>query len=670
MEVGTQALVQARTQPGSILEDERYSEDVRYWVANQLDKRGYVGAVSYETQRVKELKDAISNRNFESMRQSPRLIGLGLTRTGHSGIRPPEFDLLEQAALYDAEPLAKAAIQRQLDLWFKQGYRLVGPNKKLNTYINDRLNQIALISGIPIREMLRTVVRSLLKYSNAFLIKVRNAELSGGIRKPGRPLPIAGLFPVSPMSIFPEYENGSLVRWVRILKDGTRVQRFDRKDVLHLTFDKEEDFLFGKPRMLGAVEDVAALRRIEENIEILLAKFLNPIFQLMVGTDNDPCKYYPNGTSELDAAKGMIQDMEQEGMLITSERHKLDVVGAFNQAMDATEYLKHFKNRLYTGLGTSAVDMGEGDTANRSTADNISQNLKDRVIADQVLFTDQLQMFLFADLIAEHPDDLSVWRNYTQVGLRFFNVDLDNRIKYEAHVTNLFNNNLLNEDESREELGRQPFTEGERSRTHFNLIDVPIAVIGAGDEKWSGKIGKGVLATVQPALGDPKQTPTGAIGTGGGAGNKGGGSRPKKDPSKPSSAPAREVGVRVQPENQFGKNPGPTKRKSSVDPDGNTGIEVKDGVEVLPPRTVRADTDEQLIGTRLCRLVDALALAKDKGEVEEEISKRFPEESDHRHILPVVTNAYSACTYRAELRAALVAGLIPLADRFRDEEES
>lgn len=639
MELPTDALTTARTQPGSVLDDDHYSQSVRDWIANQLDQRGYVGSVSYETERVKELKDAISNRNFESMRTSQRVIGLGLTQTGHTGIQPPEWDMIEQAALYDAEPLARAAIQRQLDLWFKQGFKLVGPNKRLNEYIAKRLRQIALVSGIPTNEMLRQVVRALLKYSNAFLIKVRNANMSGGIRKPGRPMPVAGLFPVSPLAMFPRYENGKLIRWVRILKDGTKVQEFDVKDVIHLRFDHESDFLFGKPRMLGSVEDVAALRRIEENVEILLAKFLNPIFQLIVGTENDPCKYYPNGTSEMDAAKGMIQDMEQEGLLITSERHKLDVVGAFNQAMDATEYLKHFKNRLYTGLGTSAVDMGEGDTANRSTADNISQNLKDRVISDQGSLADQLQLFLFAELFAEHPDDLSVMNTYDQVGMKFFNVDMDNRIKIENHTTNLYNNNLLNEDEAREELGRQPFTDGERSRTHFNLIDVPIAVIGAGDEKWSGKIGKGVLATVQPALGTPEAT-----GTGGGAGNKAGGGKRVGPTGKPASPSAREVGTKSQPENQHGKNPGPTRAKSS--------------------------TEKDLLGGRLTQFVDSLMLVESPEEVDGEINKRFPEDSLRGHILSVVKNAYTACDTRRELRAALVAGLIPVATHFREDEEA
>ncbi len=286
----------------------------------------------------------------------------------------PEFDLEECAAVYDAEPFVSAATRRQLNIWFKQDFHFVSSESKLSDYISQRFMDMSYVTGIPMEKLFKMIVRDLLKYSNAFIIKFRDKELSGIAKfKPGRPAPVAGYFPASALNMFPRYNNGKLVSWIRYLDNGTLAAELDPRDVIHFTFELEPDFLFGKPRTLGAIEDIAALRRIEENVEVLLQKYLFPLFQLTIGTEEAPAQYLADGVSEIEVGRQMMEEMQQEGMLIGTERHKLEAIGAKSQAMDARHYLAHLKSRVMTALGLSPLYSVEGechDELNKTLTEN------------------------------------------------------------------------------------------------------------------------------------------------------------------------------------------------------------------------------------------------------------------------------------------------------------
>jgi hypothetical protein len=644
---------------GSILEDPQYQTNAMRWMTQQAyEERGRPLRLiePMEHARVQKLIDALANKNFEALRTSPKVIGLKITAAYSNGIQRPEFNLLEVAAVYDAEPLVRKAITRQLNLWFKQGFQFISEDQSLVDYIRKRFKTISYVSGIPTLDLFKQIVTSLLKYSNAFIIKVRDKNLSTGAIHDGRQ-PIAGYFVVSALNMFPKYNNGKLEKWVRFLSNGSRVQEFDPKDVIHLTIDREPDFLFGKPRMLGVIEDVAALRRIEENVEILISKFLFPVYQLSVGTPEMPCKYYNDGSSEIDLARQMVQNMEAEGMLVTSERFKLEIVGARSEALQIDSYLAHFKARVYAGLGVSAVDMGEGDTANRATADNISQNLKDLVVEDQLSFCAQIQQVMFGELFLEHPANISALNAFDQVKLRFANVDLDNLIKYESHVINLWNNDLMTQNEARQQIGRDVLTDDDRNETRFHLIDVPLAVIQARDEPFTSEAKKlaaantkkALTATPLPAGGAaaPKVAP-GKRATPGAAGpirtkSPAKPVRPGQPPVQKGTPASRGPANITGPANQHGKNPGPAKAKSSF--------------------------EAGLIGNRLADLTTSLLSAGTIDDMAEVISELFPDNREREIILPVVEEALKDCARRSNLRANLVSGFVLISDQFPDIAE-
>lgn len=603
--------------------DEANIENMQKWVQNNWtmdDLRGKK-IVEVSSPAFKKFADALQNRNFESLKKSSKVVGLKLNNIS-DGLVQPEFDLYEVAAAFDAEPYVRRVITRQINLWFKKNFKFVGENNSYIGYVQKRFKQIAYVSGVPTVELFRGIVFDLLKYSNAFIVKVRNKDLSAGSTKNGTP--IAGYYQVSPLKMYPYYDDGELIKWIRFLNDGTRYQEFAVKDVIHFTFDREPDFLFGKPRLLGVIEDIAALRRIEENVEVLIVKYLFPFFHFKVGTDEAPCQYFPNGSSEIDVATTMLNNMEQEGMLVTSERFNMEAVGAENKAMDAKDYLQHFKMRVFTGLGVSPVDMGEGDTANRSTADSISQNLKDLVIQDQKSFAAQVQHYMIAELFLEHPDDVSALNAYDEVNIGFANVDLDNQIKEETHAINLFNNNMITEDEGRIALNRTPLNDAQRAKTHFSLIEVPGLIISAADEPFT-KEAKQALKTRTP---DPNAPGIPAPGTGGNTKSRTGG-KGKRKVAKPGTPASRPVMVKIQPENQFGVNPGPTKRKSS--------------------------TEKDIIGEKLTHVVGLVLLNNDLEPFEDTI--RYSLGDNYDAIMDLINKTKASTSDRSQLRSLLVSEL-------------
>jgi len=634
--------------PRTPYENSVWSEGIHAFMANRAYSRRGVGLrLQVEHPSVINLKDALQNRQIEAAKKKPLVVGLRLLYGSNaSGVMKPEFDLAECAAVYDAEPFVSAAIRRQLNIWYKQDFKFVSPEHKLADYINQRFMDMAFVTGMPTEQLFKTITRDLLKFSNAFVIKLRDKALSGIAKfKPGRPAPVAGYFPVSAMNMYPRFNKGKLVSWIRYLDDGTMAAELDPRDVIHFNFEREPDNMFGKPRTLGAVEDIAALRRIEENVEILLQKYLFPLFQLTVGTPEAPAQYLPDGTSEIEMSKYMLEEMQQEGMLVGSERHKLEVIGAKGTAMDAKNYLAHFKSRVMTALGVSPLDMGEGDTANRSTADNISQNLKERVMDDQNEFAAQVRQFMVAELLLEHPEDISVVRNLTKIKMHFPEVDLDNKIKKENHAINLYNNGGITEDEFRAEAGYMPITtDEERSKMKHSLIDVQLALISAVDEPFSKEAKAAVKArtkadqagTATAPQTKSNQAPKPKPGTGSSGGGRPAGSKKAGTPA--SRAPQ----AATTPTNQHGTNPGPTKAKSSL--------------------------ERSLLGMRLSDFITIASITDAVEELERTINERFEDQYLNRILKDIINSLDWNTIDRSERRSILFAELMVHGNTFKRDE--
>lgn len=414
---------------------------------------------------------------------------------------PSEYDLYEIGRIEDVESYARQAFKKQVGLFLKEGFDYVGPNKKTIKYLKTRFAQIERATGIPHEELIRRLVSSLVRKSNAFLVKVRNPAASGGrvrVDANGKSLkPIAGYYPLPAETMQVDTDgSGRPLKWRQMLPSGAHLE-FAPEDIVHIHFDRKEGFLFGTPLIQPVIDDIRALRKIEENIELLIYKHLFPLFQYVVGTETHPADVTEDGQREVDVARMEIMGMPSEGGIVTPERHEIRMIGAESKALRAESYLTHFKNRVFSGLGMSAVDFGEPDTSNKSTADNMSRALIDNIKDMQDSFEAQFNLFIINELLEESTFGEDVLLPENGVHMEFREVDIDKQIKMENHAVDVFTKHGITWDELRVDLGRDPITvpddpetqnreeHPEWFRTYWKLFAEPEKLINAGDEPYS-----------------------------------------------------------------------------------------------------------------------------------------------------------------------------------------
>jgi hypothetical protein len=426
-------------------------------------------------------------------------------RSGRGSFQTPEYDLAEVGRIEDTDSYVRQAFDKKTALMFKESWDLVGKNPRTIKYIKARLAQIAQASGTPTEHLFRQIGAALVRKSNAFIVKARKTEASGGRvrREPGSVTdikPVAGYFIAPAETMEFRLSGHRLQRWRQKMPDG-ETKEWNPRDIVHFHYARKEGFVFGTPLTIPIVDDIRALRKIEENIELLIYQHLFPLFQYKVGTETMPAGITETGEREIDVVKREIQFMPTEGGIVTPERHEISAIGIEGRALRAESYLEHFKKRVFSGLGVSAVDMGEGETANRATADNMSRNLVDAVKDLQQVMEIFVNEYIVKELLLESTFGESVLDEENLVQLKFKEIDVESQIKKEAHATDMFAKDVLTHDETRRRVGMEPLmvptsdeveagTDSaekypEWNKTRWKLFREPELLIQAMDEPFS-----------------------------------------------------------------------------------------------------------------------------------------------------------------------------------------
>ena len=478
---------------------------------------------------------------------------------GYVGLIEPEYDLLEGWTLLDTEAFYRQAINRKMALAFRNGAEVVGDNQDFVQYIERRMKQMGYMMNQKFLMFLKEILLNLMVASNCIVIKIRDEAASGGYAndKNRNMVPVAGYKIVPTQTIFPFLDGkGRIEKWRRFFGMGRPFKDYPNEDVLHFQWDRKPGHLFGTPRHVSFRDDIFALRRLEENIELLMVHHLFPLFHVAVGTKEAPCQYTVEGMSEIDKVRELIQQMPKEGVFVTDERVKIEVHGAAKEGIDPNPILAHYKKRIFTGMGVSPLDLGEADTGNRATAENVSQNLKDSIKADLDWFGAQVSMFLFKEWFQEAPSALSVQNAVADVALEWHEIDVDTQIKKETHAANMFNNHGLDQTEYRKRMKLKPLSKEQDKTTHFGKHVVGLENVKHGHAKQILDIQHEQAIEQQNSAPQTKTTKVTRKHVNGASST-----REITEPVK------KAVSNIMQPTNQHGKNLDPHKARSSQDPD-------------------------------------------------------------------------------------------------------
>jgi hypothetical protein len=305
---------------------------------------------------------------------------IGRSRAPSLRWEAPEWDLAECGRIIDTESYVRRAFRNKKNLFLKEGYEFVGTKPERVRYVKRRFQQMETATGTPFPVLISQTIWALIRTSNAFWVKVRKEPASGGrvrTTPDGKKLqPVAGYFLMAPETVrFKRDEYGRLKKYQQEVY-GKTAKEFSPDDVVHFYYDKREGYSVGTPVLASVKDDIRALRRIEENIELLVYQHLFPLFHYKVGTENNPAAVNPDGKDEVQEIQLKVAQMPTDGCWVTPERHEIIPLATKAGPVAVEKVIAHFKQRIFTGLGNSSVDMGEGGTANRCF-DNQTQILTD-----------------------------------------------------------------------------------------------------------------------------------------------------------------------------------------------------------------------------------------------------------------------------------------------------
>ena len=376
------------------------------------------------------------------------------------------YDLYEYGRIIDTESFVARALNKKVTLMFKNGYTIMSENDKNAEYIAKRIQEISYVTGKPFDIFLKETAMNLITFHNAYIVKARNPNASTGkevtygtvTRKP-----VAGYFNIPPETVQVMVDDTGKVLRYREYVSPSKFVEYAANDVIHIYYNKRTGFLMGTPPLEPVKDDILALRRIEESIETLIYKSLFPIIHVKVGTEKQPAKKFPDGTSEVEIATGYLKNIEDDGGIVTSERVEMKAIGAESLALRVEGYLAHFKSRVFVGLGMSAIDFGEGDGSGRATGEVLSESLKETVMAYQDTFSVFVSEYIIKELLYESGK----YKNFYSIPeadlvyFEFNDLDVASKIKLESHELNKMTQGLQGIGETRKKTGLKPMSDKE-----------------------------------------------------------------------------------------------------------------------------------------------------------------------------------------------------------------
>jgi hypothetical protein len=390
-----------------------------------------------------------------------------------------EYDFREIQVAQHSDGYFSRSIRKKVNRLMVAGFTISSKDSDKADYVKMRLREIAGATNIPTSMMVYSHLFDLARYNNCIVVKTRSENKSSA--KP-RKLPSgAEMQPVAGYHVLPietlrfrAKANGELIEAKQLMPTGSE-KIFPAKDIVHFCTNRSPGFFLGTPELIPAIDDIQILRRVEENIQDLIETNLFPVFHYTVGTDEMPERISPDGIKETSKVAHKVKHMPPGGVLVTDHRHKIQAIGSEGRSLRIDYYIDHFKSRAFASLGTSALDMGEGDSANRSTASTLSKGMLLDIEALAIEYAIQFNAYVIDEILLEGGYD--IFDEEDKVSIRFGVIDKEERRADENQIIQKWAANLMTVEEAKIALGDRPFSEEDLKRTHHALFGEPAALL-------------------------------------------------------------------------------------------------------------------------------------------------------------------------------------------------
>lgn len=386
----------------------------------------------------------------------------GLTRGQRRQYEPAPYDFERIIQAAETDSFVRQGLNKYRELMWKNGWDIVGDNPDAVEYLHERLAVMELAMRQPFDELLTEIGDQLVKFGNTFLAKARadvNSYYPRGLEALAPNGPVAGYYvlPAETVEIARTNSNKPIAyRQNPEHRDfswsSDKLPTWEARDVIHITVDRPPGRIFGVPFLVTVLDDVVALRQMEEDVQTLVHKELFPLYKYIIGTDQHPAEQ-----SEIEQAKLELENLQSDGGITMPHTHDLQVVGDNNSALDVSDYLHAFIVRVAAGLGLAPHHLGVmEDSGNRSVTDRLDQALYDRIKSYQRTISEAIRFEIFNELLLEanfKPYGHISGQASDSCSFRFKEIDLDSQIARENHEIQKFNSQLQDLYETRQHLG-------------------------------------------------------------------------------------------------------------------------------------------------------------------------------------------------------------------------
>lgn len=391
----------------------------------------------------------------------------------------PEYSFGDIQRAQDAEALLGRAIEIKSTKFLLAGWEFVGQNPATVQYILKRIQQLEIATNKPFAMLMYQTAQDLFRYNNALWVLARDAANSGGKPYSYANLkldPIAGAF-IAPFETleFKTKPNGAIDRVRQVVSGASKTPEFAAKDVIHFWMNRRPGFSVGSPVLFSVLEDISLLRSIEENVEELIQCNLFPLFHYKIGSDKYPERVnVKTGLRESEVIAQQLEYMPSSGVYISDWRHEIEAVGSEGRALRIDYYLEYFKKRVLAGLGISPVDIGEGDSSNRSTAQTQSKALTETVESLQKIMKSFIDFYFITPLLLEGSFAIDPLTPENIVEIKFGKIDTTEQTLLDNNTSQLWLNNAITHDELRKRIGERPLKEEQEARLYARLFPTPV----------------------------------------------------------------------------------------------------------------------------------------------------------------------------------------------------
>jgi hypothetical protein len=388
----------------------------------------------------------------------------------------PDFDRITQ---YEkADSLLSLSILRHTEQIVNAGWTVQSKDPVPARYVMRRLHEMGQRMGVPVSKLIVGIVYDTVRFCNAAVYLHRNTRLSPGEAVPfvnsNRELvPIVAAEQLPIPQLTPRVNAGTnrIGHWsLGANRWSLGGRQLPADNVVLFTFCPDPGSIFATPWVMPALDDIQDLRATEAVINSIIQQQGAPLYHVKI---ENPAIDLESGTSEVLVVRSQIENGGLEGGFYVSDaRHSIEPISNA-AALNTYQWVAdHYKSRAREGLDLTALDLGEGDSANRNTAGSLTEKGVSRCKFLALPIEETINFALIEPLLLEggFQWDFSEKGERQRAVFSFREIDVDRKMRQQIHKILLWEANGLTHEELRQALDLEALTDDQWSDTHVTRV--------------------------------------------------------------------------------------------------------------------------------------------------------------------------------------------------------